>query len=199
MAEHIDPSGDVILVVGIDDPPTRFRVSSVALSKSSAIFKAMFSGRFAAGRTMSSALSEDILLPDDDVETMRILLNIVHHENHNVPLALDGFAEILRMAKLVDKYDLAKTTRLACCLWFMKFNAVRVENSVGIFELTQLVTAAYLCENHCAFRLYTRILARDHRWTVGGLLGVIDDEAIPTGTLLRGICKYTKLTPRSEF
>lgn len=192
MAEHIDPIGDVILVVG-PEPPKRLRVSSACLSKASSTFRAMFSGRFAEGQTLSSFSPEHISLPDDNAETMRILLGIVHNQNPAFPLALDPATTMLQIARLADKYDLASAASSPFHLLFIQIAHAGglTPIPISIDDVTKLVEAAYLCRNHYAFRVYTRRLARDYSWTVGSLLDEFHGAYIPDGTLLRAICEYT--------
>lgn len=78
----LDELGDKILTVGAErrNPRKimRFRVCSRTLARVSPVMKAMLFGKF------SESTREAIDLPDDDADTMEILLRVAHGDNATV-------------------------------------------------------------------------------------------------------------------
>ncbi|QDS75765.1 hypothetical protein FKW77_008691 [Venturia effusa] len=107
-ATIVDKDGDLVLVVGT--AKHRVRVASKALTSTSGVFKAMLSGQFkeAAELAASSAIGElyELPLPDDDVEAMIAICNIVHLRPKEVPSIKTFSASLLQnIVFLAEKYD----------------------------------------------------------------------------------------------
>lgn len=93
----IDPDGDVLLIIPDkrDPPPdadesptpTRFLVSSKHLTLASAFFKARFSKNWREGSELAvnGLVKVHLSTTEHDSETMRILLNIIHGRQRQVP------------------------------------------------------------------------------------------------------------------
>jgi hypothetical protein len=175
------PPNDLILSFG-SDQRAKLPASSQVLSVASHVFAAMFSNNFAEGQTLFHLTPKEVELAEDDPESMCVIISILHHRNCDVPLSLD-IDRILSIATVADKYDLSAALRWAATCWFRSCT----RNSLGI--CVTLSIAAYMLNLQAEFRNVTSRLVLDHNWTVGGLLTLMDREAIPSATLLRGICK----------
>ncbi|KAF1937281.1 hypothetical protein EJ02DRAFT_357184 [Clathrospora elynae] len=76
--------GDCILVVGQDR--TKLRVHSRFLGAVSKPFAAMFAPAWKEGDALLSQFDPiEILLPEDNATSMRIVCAIIHHKNQEVP------------------------------------------------------------------------------------------------------------------
>lgn len=183
MTEKIDPNGDVILAIGAEETCTRFRVSSTYLSNASAPFKAMLCGNFAEGQHNNQLSSYRIVpLPEDDVGSMRIILQVIHHQNEAAPTTLDH-TRLLTLARAVDKWDLATTMRFAFLAWFPACDVDSLEACAAVFA------AAYLVKDGIAFRRVTRVLAMEQVWSMKELLAKIEKNLMPLSRLCRAICE----------
>ncbi|KAK6222267.1 hypothetical protein LQW54_000967 [Pestalotiopsis sp. IQ-011] len=84
---NLDERGDKILTVGAERPDPkkimRFRVCSRALARFSPVMAAMLFGKF------RESTQEAIDLPDDDADSMEILLRIAHGDTATVCEAVD--------------------------------------------------------------------------------------------------------------
>lgn len=98
--QYIDSDGDLTLIVGPIEK-ARFRVCRSTLRLASPVWAAMVAGRFA------EANCDEVKLPADDPQALRVLLLIAHHHHRisQVPETV-SIATLGMMAKLCDKYDL---------------------------------------------------------------------------------------------
>lgn len=102
-------SNDLILSFGSDHPAKLLACSQV-LRVASHEFAAMFTNNFAEGQTLSHLTPKDVKLAEDDPESMRIVISVLHHRNCHVPLSLD-MDRILSIARLANEYDLSAALR----------------------------------------------------------------------------------------
>ena len=105
---HVDPSGNLSLLVGTDDNQKTFVVSSAALCLASPVWRAMVNpkGHFLEANSEGRRVS----LPDEDPKYLLLLLNIVHLHFHKVPQVLST-DDLFQMALLCDKYDSVRIVR----------------------------------------------------------------------------------------
>jgi len=114
--------GDLILDASTGLHSRRFKVSSHVLCAASSVFRAMFGpgGKFKESRELRTAepSTELYVLPieDDDLDVLQFVLMILHHRNSGVPLEID-FDELVQVAVLSDKYDLAVALRFTASAW----------------------------------------------------------------------------------
>ena len=110
--QDIDPQGDIIFVLGNPrfdpEPRRRLRVSSKILSLASPAFAAMFSPRWDPPRGDKDpslfGIPREITLPDDDVEAMTRICQMLHfREEASSDVSLDLLEMI---AMICDKYNL---------------------------------------------------------------------------------------------
>ncbi|KAJ0345828.1 hypothetical protein COL26b_011435 [Colletotrichum chrysophilum] len=99
-SQELDELGDLTLRVGPEQ--SSFKVCSRTVSRVSPVFMRMLHGRFKESRPESSDWIVD--LPDDDTESMQIMLNMMHARFDWVPQRI-SIPDLYEMLVLVDKYD----------------------------------------------------------------------------------------------
>ena len=98
-------------------------VSSIKLRKTSKIFRAMLSQRFAEGQTLrADNLSQpvQVKLPEDDSKGMKLLCFVLHQRNDLLPSQVDP-SHLAAFATMADKYQ---------CVGAVKFTAKHYLGSV---------------------------------------------------------------------
>lgn len=163
--EEIDPDGDLVLIVGKDavtaDRIKKFRVSSVTLMKTSAVFNAMLGPNFREGQMSGSVQSKrEIELPDDNPGAMGYMCKLLHLKG---PLPLDSSKNILKLGVIVDKYGCADTIRLQSNGILLLYLDDKRCDKLKYEWARNVTAAAYLLDNPSAFRFATRSLIVDHK------------------------------------
>ncbi|KAI1502476.1 hypothetical protein F5X99DRAFT_378823 [Biscogniauxia marginata] len=113
---YVDPDGDLHLEVGDNEAARLFVVCSKSLARSSPFWKKLLYGKFA--ESIKPDHRDDktewvVRLPDDDPESMKMLLNIVHGRFEFVP----GYEahvpthDLYKLCVLLDKYDMTHVLR----------------------------------------------------------------------------------------
>ncbi|TVY46830.1 hypothetical protein LOCC1_G003392 [Lachnellula occidentalis] len=82
----------------------------------SPVFKALLQPSFKEGETLRSIGKVEIPLPDDDPIAFRILMIILHAQNHSVPRQVD-LSLLTSIAVLVDKYELHNSVGIFADMW----------------------------------------------------------------------------------
>ncbi|KAF5515958.1 hypothetical protein CGCS363_v001722 [Colletotrichum siamense] len=100
ISQELDELGDLTLRVGPEQ--STFKVCSRTVARASPVFVRMLHGRFKESRPESSDWIVD--LPDDDTESMQIMLNMMHARFDWVPQGI-SIQDLYEMLVLVDKYD----------------------------------------------------------------------------------------------
>ncbi|KAF5526826.1 hypothetical protein CGCA056_v001722 [Colletotrichum aenigma] len=106
ISQELDELGDLTLRVGPEQ--STFKVCSRTVARASPVFMKMLHGRFKESRPESSDWIVD--LPDDDTESMQIMLNMMHARFDWVPQGI-SIQELYEMLVLVDKYDALDVVR----------------------------------------------------------------------------------------
>ncbi|KAK3899098.1 hypothetical protein C8A05DRAFT_37296 [Staphylotrichum tortipilum] len=114
----LDPDGDLFLRVGAELPPVTpclFRVCSASLRRATPVWKAMLFGPFTEARPAHGG-DWVVDLPEDNPETLCVLLNILHGAFANVPgtISLEFLCGVIVVA---DKYDLIYLIRPYVNTW----------------------------------------------------------------------------------
>lgn len=153
---QIDPDGDLILILsrnGLDDaevdhknpPNDEMRVSSKVLMLNSPVFKAMLSGNFKEGIELAanSGHSDPYSLefPDDDVEAMTILCQILHNvyvPERPKPLGLS------KLAFVSDKYGCTKALKYCGTVWIRDWLQEFDENVPPMSDFCHLLVFSYV-------------------------------------------------------
>ncbi|KAL2071709.1 hypothetical protein VTL71DRAFT_12944 [Oculimacula yallundae] len=95
------------------------RVSSRHMSLGSPTFASMLGPDYKEGRDLQAQGSVIIPLPDDDPDTLIILLNIIHGKTRLVPREVD-IDLLARLAALVDYYNFHEIVELWSDFWIDK-------------------------------------------------------------------------------
>ena len=105
---HVDPSGNLTLIVGPEDNQKAFTVSSAAMCLASPVWRAMLDpkGHFLEAHSSDRKVS----FPDDNPEALLLLLNVIHLQFLKVPQTLPT-EELYEVAVLCDKYDTVTVVR----------------------------------------------------------------------------------------
>ena len=91
-------------------------VSAKHMMLASPVFEAMLNGNFKEGRTLQSDSRVEVPLPDDDADTFRILLSIIHGRNRSVPRKID-LDRLVQVAVLADKYQMVEAVEAYSGAW----------------------------------------------------------------------------------
>lgn len=141
----LDPDGDIFLILANQDEETksdrtsmevendisrreiRVQCSSKHLTLASSVFTAMLSPNFKESATLRSVGTLNLPLPDDDPEALLILLNIIHGQTKEIPLAVNLYM-LTQIAILVDKYRLQMVVGILSRFWIstLKLNMPQV-------------------------------------------------------------------------
>lgn len=126
----IDPEGDLWLVVG-STPAEKFLVSSKVLKLASPVFHVRLRDYERGGDiTPSTNDFEDvspireICLPDDNPDTMRTILQVVHFKTNQLPedTGYDNYTDtVFNLAVLCDKYDMIGALRMMFNPWLENY------------------------------------------------------------------------------
>lgn len=102
-----DNDGDLVLHVG--SRPSKYRVCSKTLARSSPVFKKMLFGGFAESRPSGSA-EWIVELPDDRSKAMGTFLSIIHGTFHAIPSQM-SLGALYSLLTLTEKYDATALVR----------------------------------------------------------------------------------------
>lgn len=97
---QIDPDGDLVVVVGLQDEAKTFRVSSKVMCLTSKVWHAMLSHGFKE----TNPGANPITFPEDDTYAFFIILLASHLKFHTLPSSID-FKQLFDLCVLGDKYD----------------------------------------------------------------------------------------------
>jgi len=116
--DPLDPDGDLLLHVGTKLAsvvnPRVFKVCSAALRRASPVWKFMLFGPFTEAKP---AVGDWVVeLPEDDPETLKILLGLLHGVFAAIPPTLP-LAVLCRVLVMADKYDLFHLLRPVVNAW----------------------------------------------------------------------------------
>ncbi|KAK8232572.1 hypothetical protein HDK77DRAFT_498648 [Phyllosticta capitalensis] len=108
-----------------------FIVSSKAMSMACGAWNSMLNGPFKEAQSTSG--DWEIELPEDDPAALAVLLNIVHLRFDLVPDEL-GFALLLQITVLTDKYDITRLIRPWATSWFQAAQDIASTTKSGYEE-----------------------------------------------------------------
>ena len=196
----VDPSGDVILVVGDTTLGKNIQVSSHVLSLASTVFKAMFSPHFQEGQRIkaSSESAVKISLPDDDPEAAGLACKILHHTIDNT-LENPNLGLLAKLATFADKYDCVRSLRPSTQRWI--HNLQSGTNPAGYYNLLVL---SYLFDDPELFQKLTRNMVLEYGGSFQQFVSEHGQEILPVFVArksilaLRAITKLTKVVAIEE-
>ncbi|KAI1501418.1 hypothetical protein F5X99DRAFT_382411 [Biscogniauxia marginata] len=113
---YIDPDGDLHLEVGTKEAARLFVVCSRTMARSSAFWKTLLYGQFAESKKPQPGDDKTewvVKLPEDNPESMKMLLDIVHGRFEFVPGYEDSISvpNLYDLCVLTDKYDMTHVMR----------------------------------------------------------------------------------------
>ncbi|KAK3293822.1 uncharacterized protein B0H64DRAFT_173440 [Chaetomium fimeti] len=149
----IAPDGDVVFVIGTTEK--RVRVYSLFVKAASPVLNAMLGPNFEEGQQLAKTGSAEIALPEDNVEAIEIIFNVIHGRNDKVRETLSP-RELLQVAIVSDKYDCSVSLAFAIRVWLSPRGGSDPE------ELWALAMAAYLFREREAFEKATSALVFNH-------------------------------------
>ena len=178
-AYAIAPTGDTILVVG--EEKTELRVHSICMKTTSKVFDALFGPHFSEGQPSNGDLPKEIHLPHDDARAMTTICKVIHHRNDLLPDVLEP-GDLPEIAVTADKYDCILVLKYVMNQW------LDFKNPVGFLDLGSQMIAAYMANNHHAFRQITRKLITGTSDSYHLLLNIKHSDNVPLSI-------YCKLIP----
>lgn len=119
MLKCVDPQGDVVINTSTEG--FSLLVSSKILSLASPVFAAMFSPHFREGNSLATAASAPITIDllEDAPAALENICNVLHYKHDLVTVKMH-FHELLEIAVVADKYDLAKSLGPWRYIWLSK-------------------------------------------------------------------------------
>jgi hypothetical protein len=175
----IDPNGDVLLEIPLEQGKTRLLVSSHCLGLASPVFSTMFNSRMKEGinNRPPSLTPYPLPLPEDDPEAMTLLCNIIHHRVVDIPRN-PSLTCLKKLAVLCNKYDCLSI----CSAWGELWLAARMEPSLAN-EFNELLCVAYILDIPEAFSRISWKILEAQRGSFVSLPGLTDHELIPSHLL----------------
>lgn len=179
---NIDPEGDVILAVG-EPVQAKLRISSAILSRTSKVFAALFSPRYASlahrlckgdcpadssirryseGHDLHAmARPRTIKLPEDEAEPMSDMCKLLHCGDTNIHEdGTTNHSRVFAFAVAVDKYDCVKALRPQIQGILLGWLDRDRKPTISGIEHGEMLAAAYLLDHKRAFGVITQNLMR---------------------------------------
>ena len=154
--------GDIILAL----PEKHYiRVSSVVLSYTSPVFKAMLGPHFKEGKVRrSSDAPKEIALPEDDPIAMKHLCHLLHGQHtDSYDHGDNGFPErLLALAMLTDKYDCGDAIMLPLEAILSRFVTNGTAPELPFEQMAALTAAAGCLGLARYFFVFTKCLVLDY-------------------------------------
>lgn len=149
--EIVDIEGDVLLIVG--EQAQKILVSSIFLTKTSKVFNALLSDRYAEGSNRLDVCPTEVHLPKDDPSAVLLMCKLLHLQHHDLPATLSS-TELFELAVAADKYDSTRQLQFAAFRWFQAAS----KHPYVIDALIELTTAAHLFGDATHFKHFTHII-----------------------------------------
>jgi hypothetical protein len=136
----LNDSGDRKLIVGQKEDGQRiYKVSSVAMSMASPVWKAMFNP---TSGFLESNPDVPVEFPEDDPDALLILLRIAHLQFHEIPKAI-SFKWLTELAILCDKYDSVRLLQPFIEQWISPWTLLCLEPG---YEAWLFIAWSFGCE-----------------------------------------------------
>ena len=155
--EDADPNGDVILLVGTEDPQS-IRASSKILSLASPVFAAMLGPNFLEGSKLSTVQPYQLHLPEDDAEAI-VWLCLVLHYRREIDDRI-SFSLLEKLAFICDKYDCARALSSWSKEWLHTANLI-LRFPPGQPNSEKLLYISYLFGAHESFWISSKDFLTD--------------------------------------
>ena len=173
---ELDPYGDVVFVL----KQVELRMSSKVLSLASPVFKALLKPNFSEGQALRDGKTARIEFPDDDVEAMTTLCQIIHFQPGNTVNVKDEL--LINLAMLTDKYDCVGVTR---CFGESALSS-RLSSQEEHISDGRLLFPAYILDDAVSFQIITKRIVYELKgvgcasYSVYGL-SEVEEGMLPAG------------------
>ena len=183
-----DPFGDRIILAGSEERPETFIVSSQAMSLTSKQWRVMFAADSPFATTPSSPNSIiQVPMPDDDVNSLKILLSVIHLKFRLVPTVL-AYEDLVSLAILCDKYDVSEVVQPWITNWIKNHKipgSLQDESHIAYSEGWLFIAWTFglvrIFEQVSADLIRNIAMSKDYTLTV--LEHVIRSDQMPPGVL----------------
>jgi len=169
-AEELDLNGDIYVLVGVDEPKVRIKVSSALLSIASPYFRTLFGTQFKEASDIAS--NKDVKIEEEDKESFKLLCKILHMQRQ--PDNTPNSDELLALAILVDKYDCINAMALAARGLFPE----SLQSQVWA-DIVKFAIASYLLDQPRLFKLLTEIIINEYNWPVAKFAMLENARGVP--------------------
>lgn len=191
----MDPDGDVVIV--LENPnapfavwdrapaqdqdcttstPVKFRASSKHLQLASPVFKAALKGPWIEGSVTKRGYRQ-INTSDWDVEAFRIVLNVIHGCNHDVPRVM-ALEMLCKVAVLVDYYQCHEAFGFSSLVWFNHLRGSFSETYGR--DLILWLCVSYVFGDNTIFNAATKAAIRESSEMIRALALPISERVIST-------------------
>lgn len=149
--QKTDKDGDLVLWVGkeLPSPTKEYLVCSSAMRRASPVWKKMLFGGFRESKPAEGDWV--VALPDDDPDTLRILLDVIHANFAGSYLQLDVVG-IYNHVILMDKYDMLRFMQPSEDVW-LEVAKGAAESSAGYPRCMAAYIALQVSAESTAYRM----------------------------------------------
>ena len=116
------------------------------LINASSVFEAMLKpGNYQEGVSLAREKYLEISLPDDNIEAMTVICNILHLQSQKVPIETITSDLLDNIATIIDKYDFARAIQPWPGIWFQQENIQSELNQVDDLQVETLPKWVHIC------------------------------------------------------
>jgi len=156
-------------------------VSSHHLMLASRYFETILSGEFEEAKMLRATGHVEITMPDEDLDSMVILLNIIHGASRKVPRNVS--LEVLsKLAVLVSKYGMLETVEFFSDTWIDHLQREGLPKAYTK-EVLRLLFVFWVFDRETEFRDMTRLAQREADDKFEEDVGKLEGVKIPPGII----------------
>ncbi len=155
---------------GCEPHEIRMRVSSRHLTLASPVFERLLKGEFAESCRLKSTGTTEVRLPEDNLQALQILLNIIHSHSRKVPREVN-IDTLTQMSILIDKYGLHEATAIYTDLWFDKLKGNIPDSLTN--QVMPWLCVSWVLRKPEAFKTITKIAVRESEGQLEGVAGCV--------------------------
>ncbi|KAH7312037.1 hypothetical protein BKA65DRAFT_518044 [Rhexocercosporidium sp. MPI-PUGE-AT-0058] len=156
-------------------------VSSRHLMLASRYFETILSGEFEEAKALRATGHVEITMPEEDLDSMTILLNIIHGASRKVPRNVS--LEVLsKLAVLVSKYGMLETVEFFSDTWIDHLQREGLPKAYTK-EVLRLLFVFWVFNRETEFRDMTRLAQREADDKFEEDVGKLEGVKIPSGII----------------